>query len=165
VEAVRAIGGSIEVTSQPEEAVKGADVVYTDVWTSMGQEAEAQARRAAFTGFMVDQHLIDLASPEVAVMHCLPAHRGEEISAEVVDGPRSVVWQQAANRMHSVRGLIAWLVTHAGEATAAGGAGTPAQAEKAGRRGPAGDKGTAAGGAGAPAQAEEAGRRGPAGNK
>jgi len=166
IEAVRAIGGSIEVTTQPEEAVKGADVVYTDVWTSMGQEAEAQARRAAFTGFMVDQHLIDLASPDVAVMHCLPAHRGEEISAEVVDGPRSVVWHQAANRMHSVRGLIAWLITHAGEkGTAAGGAGAPAQAEEAGRRGPAGEKGTDAGGAGAPAQAEEAGRRGPAGEK
>ena len=113
VEAVRALGGDIEVTDDPEQAVKGAAVIYTDVWTSMGQEAEAQVRRAAFDGFMVDQHLVDRAAPEVIVMHCLPAHRGEEISAEVVDGPRSVVWSQAANRMHSVRGILAWLVARA----------------------------------------------------
>ena len=111
VEAVRRLGGDIEVTEDPEEAVKGAAVIYTDVWTSMGQEDEAQTRRAAFEGFIVDQHLVDLAAPEVVVMHCLPAHRGEEISAEVVDGPRSVVWRQAANRMHSVRAILAWLVT------------------------------------------------------
>ena len=111
VEAVRRLGGDIEVTEDPEEAVKGASVIYTDVWTSMGQEDEAQARRAAFEGFIVDQHLVELAAPEVVVMHCLPAHRGEEISAEVVDGPRSVVWRQATNRMHSVRAILAWLVT------------------------------------------------------
>jgi ornithine carbamoyltransferase len=111
VEAVRRLGGDIELTDHPEEAVKGAAVIYTDVWTSMGQEAESQARRAAFEGFMVDQRLVDLASDDVIVMHCLPAHRGEEISAEVVDGARSVVWRQSANRTHSVRGILAWLLT------------------------------------------------------
>lgn len=130
VAAVRSLGGQIELTESPEEAVKGADVIYTDVWTSMGQEAEAQVRRAAFEGFMVDDRLVELASPDAVVMHCLPAHRGEEISASVVDGPRSVVWKQAENRMHSVRGVIAWLVTAAG---------APAVAGEAGLRGPAGE--------------------------
>ena len=140
VEAVRRLGGDIEVTEDPEEAVKGAAVIYTDVWTSMGQEDEAQTRRAAFEGFIVDQHLVDLAAPEVVVMHCLPAHRGEEISAEVVDGPRSVVWRQATNRMHSVRAILTWLVTQSASAsgTAAGGAVAAARAEEAGPRGPVG---------------------------
>lgn len=112
VDAVRALGGDIATFSRPEDAVAGADVVYTDVWTSMGQEAEAQARRRAFEGYAIDARLMAAASPNAIVMHCLPAHRGEEISAEVVDGPGSVVWAQAANRMHSVRGLLAWLVSH-----------------------------------------------------
>ncbi len=97
------------VTTDPDEAVAGVDAVYTDVWTSMGQEDEAEARRAAFAGFKVDEALMAVAGPHAVVLHCLPAHRGEEISAAVVDGPQSVVWQQAANRMHAMRGLLAWV--------------------------------------------------------
>ncbi|HVF76602.1 MAG TPA: ornithine carbamoyltransferase [Acidimicrobiales bacterium] len=90
----------------PAEAVKGVDAVYTDVWASMGQEGEAEQRRQAFRGFTVDDALLDLAAPDVTFLHCLPAHRGEEVSAEAVDGPRSAVWQQAENRMHAMRGLF-----------------------------------------------------------
>ena len=92
------------------DAVAGADVVYTDVWTSMGQEAEADARRRAFEGFMVDDSLMAVAAPGAIFLHCLPAHRGEEVAAAVVDGPRSAVWDQATNRMHAARGLLSWLV-------------------------------------------------------
>ncbi len=105
----RSFGGALVVTTEPGEAVAGADAVYTDVWTSMGQETESEARRSAFAGFMVDEALVAEASPDAVVLHCLPAHRGEEISAEVIDGPRSVVWQQAANRLHAMRGLLAWV--------------------------------------------------------
>jgi len=111
---VRSFGGDLLVTDDPVEAARGADALYTDVWTSMGQEDEAAARTAAFAGFSIDERLVDLAATDVVVLHCLPAHRGEEISAAVVDGPRSVVWQQAANRMHAMRGLLAW-VTAPGE--------------------------------------------------
>ena len=97
------------VTTEPGEAVAGADAVYTDVWTSMGREEETVARLAAFEGFTIDDALLTGASPEAVVLHCLPAHRGQEISAEVVDGPRSVVWQQATNRLHAMRGLLAWV--------------------------------------------------------
>ena len=110
IAAIAALGGVLEVTDDPAVAVRGADAVYTDVWTSMGQEDEAEARRQAFAGYSVDARLVSLASPDAVVLHCLPAHRGEEISAEVVDGPRSVVWRQAANRMTSMRGLLSWLV-------------------------------------------------------
>jgi len=106
---VRSFGGDLLVTGDPAEAASGAGVLYTDVWSSMGQEDEAAARRAAFAGFSVDEALLARAAPDAAVMHCLPAHRGEEISAAVVDGPRSVVWQQAANRLDAMRGLLAWL--------------------------------------------------------
>ena len=98
------------VTSDPHDAVKGADAVYTDVWASMGQEDEAAARRAAFAGFTVDDELMASAGPDAVFLHCLPAHRGEEVTASVVDGPRSLVWQQAANRMHAQRGLLLWLL-------------------------------------------------------
>jgi ornithine carbamoyltransferase len=91
-------------------AVAGADVIYTDVWTSMGQEAEGEARRRAFEGFTVDDHLMAVAAPDVIFLHCLPAHRGQEVAASVVDGPRSRVWAQAANRMHAARGLLSWLL-------------------------------------------------------
>lgn len=94
----------------PVEAVKGVDAVYTDVWASMGQEAEAVARREAFAGFTVDGDLMQHAASDALFLHCLPAHRSEEVSAEVVDGPHSVVWQQAENRMHSVRGLFLFLL-------------------------------------------------------
>ncbi|HET6794689.1 MAG TPA: ornithine carbamoyltransferase [Acidimicrobiales bacterium] len=105
-----AAGGDVVVTRSPAEAVAGADVVYTDVWTSMGQEDEAAVRRAAFAGYTVDEALMSGAASGAIVLHCLPAHRGEEISAAVVDGPQSRVWDQAANRMHAVRGLLLWLM-------------------------------------------------------
>jgi ornithine carbamoyltransferase len=114
VDAVRALGGEMSVTESPREAVAGADVVYTDAWTSMGQEAEAEERRRAFAGFTVDERLVSLASRRAIVMHCLPAHRGEEISGPVLDGPRSAVWHQAANRMAAARGILAWLVGRSG---------------------------------------------------
>ena len=83
--------------------MRGADAVYTDVWTSMGQEEEPAIRRAAFAGYTVDDALMAAAGDQAWFLHCLPAHRGEEVAAEVIDGPRSVVWQQAANRMHAAR--------------------------------------------------------------
>jgi len=104
---VRSFGGDLVVTTDPVEAATGADALYTDVWTSMGEEDERAARTAAFAGYCVDEALLAAAAPGALVMHCLPAHRGEEISAGVVDGPQSVVWQQAANRMHAMRGLLA----------------------------------------------------------
>ena len=106
---VRSFGGDLVVTGDPAEAAVGAGALYTDVWSSMGQEDEVATRRVAFAGFCIDEGLLARAASDAIVMHCLPAHRGEEISAGVVDGPRSVVWQQAANRMHSMRGLLAWL--------------------------------------------------------
>jgi len=97
------------VTTDPAEAVKDADAVYTDVWASMGQEDEATQRRQDFAGFQVDEALMAGAAPGAVFLHCLPAHRGEEVAASVVDGPQSVVWQQAANRLHAQRGLLLWL--------------------------------------------------------
>jgi len=91
--------------------VRDADAVYTDVWTSMGQEAETELRRTAFQGFCVDASLMAAAGPGAVFLHCLPAHRGEEVSAEVIDGPASLVWAQAAHRMHAVRSLLASLDT------------------------------------------------------
>jgi ornithine carbamoyltransferase len=105
----RNAGANLECMFDPYEAVRGADVVYTDVWTSMGQEDETDVRKVAFDGFQVDAALMAAAGPDAAFMHCLPAHRGEEVTAEVIDGPRSLVWEQAANRMHSVRSLFASL--------------------------------------------------------
>jgi ornithine carbamoyltransferase len=100
----------VDVGNDPAVAVEGADAVYTDVWASMGQESEADARRQAFAGFTVDTALMGHASPHAVFLHCLPAHRGEEVAAEVIDGPRSVVWQQATNRAHAHRGLLLWLL-------------------------------------------------------
>ncbi|MFN2606963.1 MAG: ornithine carbamoyltransferase [Acidimicrobiales bacterium] len=102
------------LTTDPAEAVAGADAIYTDVWTSMGQEGEGAARRAAFAGFTVDDALMARADPGALFLHCLPAHRGEEVAASVIDGPASVVWEQAAARMHAQRGLLWWLVETAG---------------------------------------------------
>jgi ornithine carbamoyltransferase len=107
---LRALGGEPTVTNRPEEAVAGAAAVHTDVWASMGQEAEAHARTRAFEGFQVDDRVMAAAAPEAIFMHCLPAHRGEEVAASVVDGPRSVVFAQARNRLHSMRGLLSWLL-------------------------------------------------------
>jgi ornithine carbamoyltransferase len=106
----RNLGGSIELVSDPYDAVRDADAVYTDVWTSMGQEAEREHRLHAFAGFTVDDALMKAAAPDAVFLHCLPAHRGEEVAAEVIDGPRSLVWQQAANRMHAARALLVDLV-------------------------------------------------------
>jgi ornithine carbamoyltransferase len=110
VELVRSFGGDLTVTEDPVEAAEGAHAVYTDVWISMGQEEEAEARLAAFASYSVDESLLAAAAEDAVVLHCLPAHRGEEISAAVVDGPRSVVWMQAVNRMHAMRGLLAWVM-------------------------------------------------------
>jgi ornithine carbamoyltransferase len=101
-------GGTVQVTDDPAAAVAGVDAVYTDVWTSMGQDAERAARASAFASYTVDVRLMELAGPDAIVMHCLPAHRGEEISAEVVDGPRSVVWRQALHRLTAMRGVFVW---------------------------------------------------------
>ncbi len=106
---VAKLGGELEISNEPFEAAAGADVVYTDVWTSMGQEDESEARREAFAGFVVDDALMERAGDEAIVMHCLPAHRGEEITSSVLDGPRSRVWLQAANRLPAMRGLLSWL--------------------------------------------------------
>ncbi len=108
---LRAAGCEPETTESPAEAVSGADAVYTDVWASMGQESEASERRRAFRGYTVDEALMALAAPGAVFLHCLPAHRGEEVAAEVIDGPCSRVWLQAANRMHAARGLLQWLLT------------------------------------------------------
>jgi ornithine carbamoyltransferase len=97
------------VTTHPEEAAKGADAVHTDVWTSMGFETEADDRHRAFEGFQVDDGVMAAASATAVFMHCLPAHRGEEVAASVVDGQQSRVFLQAENRMHSFRGLLSWL--------------------------------------------------------
>jgi ornithine carbamoyltransferase len=98
------------VTTHPDEAAKGADAVHTDVWTSMGFEAEADDRHRAFEGFQVDDSVMSAAAPRAVFMHCLPAHRGEEVAASVADGPQSRIIPQAHNRMHSMRGLLSWLV-------------------------------------------------------
>lgn len=103
--------GQILISEDPREAVGGADVVSTDVWASMGQEDEQAKRELAFTDYCVDSHLLKLAAPDAHVLHCLPAHRGEEISAEVIDGSQSVVWQQAGNRLHAQKALLEFLVT------------------------------------------------------
>jgi ornithine carbamoyltransferase len=109
----RALGGEVSVGSKPAGAADDVDAVYTDVWTSMGQEAEADVRRRAFSGFQVDEALMARTSPGAIFLHCLPAHRGEEVVATVVDGPQSRVWPQAANRLHAQRGLLLWLMERA----------------------------------------------------
>ena len=110
-----AAGIDFEEFDRPEEAVAGADAVYSDVWVSMGQEDEKEQRLADFEGFKVDGALMGAAGDQVLFLHCLPAHRGEEVTDGVVDGPSSRVWPQAANRMHAARGLLAWLLGEARE--------------------------------------------------
>jgi ornithine carbamoyltransferase len=111
VDSARSRGVSVLTTTDPAEAVDGADAVYTDVWVSMGQEGERHLREDAFAGYQVDEALMARAAPDAVFLHCLPAHRGLEVSAGVIDGPASVVWEQAENRMHAARGLLWWLVT------------------------------------------------------
>ena len=103
------IGGAnvkLTLTNDPKEAADEADAVYTDVWVSMGQESEAVSRREAFNGYYVDDDLMKLAKPDCVVMHCLPAHRGEEIAASVIDGPQSIVFDQAENKLHAQKAIL-----------------------------------------------------------
>jgi ornithine carbamoyltransferase len=101
-----ASGGRLVFGADPAAIVRGAQVVYTDAWTSMGQEAEAEERRDAFAGYQVDDALLDVAGGDVVAMHCLPAHRGEEITSSVMDGPRSLIFEQSENRLHVQKGLL-----------------------------------------------------------
>jgi len=100
----------VTLVRDPKEAVKGADLVVTDVWASMGQEEEQKEREEKFEGFQVNKELLALANPDVLFMHCLPAHRGEEVSAEVMDDPNSVVWDEAENRLHAQKALLEFLM-------------------------------------------------------
>ncbi|MDE2625934.1 MAG: ornithine carbamoyltransferase, partial [Burkholderiales bacterium] len=102
--------GCYQVFADPLEACRGAHLVTTDVWTSMGYEAENEARRAAFADWCVDAEMMAVAQPDALFMHCLPAHRGEEVTAEVIDGPQSVVWDEAENRMHVQKALMEYLL-------------------------------------------------------
>ena len=103
-------GGSVTVVREPKEAFEGADVVATDTWVSMGQEAEALDRAAPFVPFAITPEAMQLAAPSAIVLHCLPAYRGKEIAAEVLDGPQSAVWDEAENRLHAQKALLAWLL-------------------------------------------------------
>jgi ornithine carbamoyltransferase len=109
-EVVQLGGSHVSVSHDVAAAAADADVVYTDVWTSMGQEAEAAARRRAFRKYQVNAALVAKAKPTALVMHCLPAHRGEEITADVIDGPQSVVFDQAENRLHAQKAILVWLL-------------------------------------------------------
>jgi ornithine carbamoyltransferase len=103
-------GATLELLTDPKKAVDGADVVYTDVWVSMGQEKEAKRRMRAFKGYQINAQLLKLAKSGAIVMHCLPAHRGLEITGDVIDGPRSVVWDQAENRLHAQKAVLVSLL-------------------------------------------------------
>lgn len=103
-------GGTVQLCDDPAQAAKGAGVLYTDVWTSMGQEEERAQRLTAFAGFTIDEALVEQAAADAVVLHCLPAHRGEEITDAVLEGPRSVVWRQAAHRRTAMRGILSWVV-------------------------------------------------------
>ncbi|MFD1213535.1 ornithine carbamoyltransferase [Arthrobacter sp. GCM10027362] len=107
-------GGSVLVTSDASAALAGADVVATDTWVSMGQEEEKARRQELFRDYSVDAAALKLAAPEAIVLHCLPAYRGYEIAAEVIDGPQSVVWDEAENRLHAQKALMAWLMDKSG---------------------------------------------------
>jgi len=106
----RAAQGDVRIVRDPREACEGADVVTTDVWASMGQEEEQLARARAFAGYQVDQALMERAAPAAIFLHCLPAHRGEEVTAEVIDGPQSAVWDEAENRLHIQKAIMAVLM-------------------------------------------------------
>jgi ornithine carbamoyltransferase len=105
-------GAAIRIIRSPEEAVATADAIYTDTWTSMGREAEAEKRRRLFPPYQVNNRLLQHAKPDAVVMHCLPAHRGEEISDEVMDGPQSVIFDQAENRLHVQKAVLVWLMSN-----------------------------------------------------
>jgi ornithine carbamoyltransferase len=118
-------GGSVKVSADPYEACAGADVLATDVWTSMGQEGQQQARISSMAGYGLDGAKLALASRGCRVLHCLPAHRGQEIAAEVIDGPASLVFEQAENRLHAQKALLCFLLAQVSSPVAAG---LPAQA-------------------------------------
>ncbi|NHU85197.1 ornithine carbamoyltransferase [Kocuria sp. JC486] len=127
-ERARETGASILVTTDPDEALEGADVVCTDTWISMGQEEEKAARAEVFRAYSVDQAAMDKAAPDAVFLHCLPAYRGSEVTAEVIDGPQSVVFDEAENRLHAQKALMIWLLAQSGrydlqtrEVTAGGG--------------------------------------------
>ena len=107
---VRETRGKIEILRSPAEAVAGAQAIYTDTWTSMGQEQEAAAREAAFAGYQVNDTLFAHAAPDAIFMHCLPAHRGSEVSEAVMDSPRSIVFEQAENRLHVQKAILLTLL-------------------------------------------------------
>jgi ornithine carbamoyltransferase len=109
-------GARAEVMTDPRAAVTGADVVVTDTWVSMGREDEAAARLEAFAGYTVTAELMSRAAPDAIVLHCLPAYRGKEIDSDVLDGPQSMVWDEAANRRHAQKAIITWLLSDAEEA-------------------------------------------------
>jgi ornithine carbamoyltransferase len=108
-ELVKAAGTHVGVLREPLEAAKDADLVVTDVWSSMGKEQEQKARLKAFANYQVDSRVMAVAGKDALFMHCLPAHRGEEVSAGVIDGPQSVVWDEAENRRHAQKAILAWL--------------------------------------------------------
>jgi ornithine carbamoyltransferase len=119
-------GGSVRVLRDPVEAVGGADVVATDTWTSMGQEDDGRDRITPFLPYQVNSDLLAGAGPDAIVLHCLPAHRGEEITDDVLDGPRSAVFDQAENRLHAQKALLAWLLADRGTASVGPSGGSPA---------------------------------------
>jgi len=110
VRIARDAGGTVELTDDPRAAVEGADVLYTDVWTSMGQEDERQQRLQDLTGFGIDSELVTQAGDNAIVLHCLPAHYGEEITEDVLYGPQSAVWDEAENRLHAQKALLALVI-------------------------------------------------------
>lgn len=110
-----AIGVKVKEFDFAQEAVNGVNAVYTDVWTSMGQESESEERKKAFESFTVNSDLMSVASSDAIFLHCLPAHRGEEVTEEVLEGPMSRIWSQSENRMHAARGLLAWLLSEGQE--------------------------------------------------
>ena len=113
VERAAELGGAPEIVDDPADAVADADVIYTDVWVSMGQEDEREEKLANFDGFQVNDELLESAADDVSVMHCLPAHRGEEITDDVLESGHAIVWDQAENRLHAQKGLLVWLCEYA----------------------------------------------------
>jgi ornithine carbamoyltransferase len=109
-ESAKSTGSHIRTCGSPQDAANGADVLYTDTWTSMGQENEVELRKAAFTGYQINKDLLAAAAPGAIVLHCLPAHRGQEITDDVADGPRSRIFQQAENRMHAQKAILAYVL-------------------------------------------------------
>ncbi|MBI4259296.1 MAG: ornithine carbamoyltransferase, partial [Actinobacteria bacterium] len=109
-EIARETGGSVLLTDDPVRATEGADVLYTDVWASMGQEAEADERSLVFPAYRIDGPAVDRAARDVIVLHCLPAHRGQEITDDVIDGPHAAVWDQAEHRLHTQKALLLFLL-------------------------------------------------------